>query len=85
MSQENVEIMRRAYAAFNRGDIDDLLALMDEDVEAVSRLAAWRCVKGRRQLLPLSAIQPVVGPAPSPSELADSTRPLRVGRKFDEP
>ncbi len=50
MSQENVEIMRRAYAAFNRGDIDDLLALMDEDVEAVSRLAAWRCVKGRRPL-----------------------------------
>lgn len=26
MSKENVEIMRRAYAAFNRGDIDGMVA-----------------------------------------------------------
>jgi ketosteroid isomerase-like protein len=32
--------MRRTYDAFNRRDLDALLALMDPDVEAVSRLAA---------------------------------------------
>jgi ketosteroid isomerase-like protein len=33
MSQENVEILRRANEAFNRGDVEGFLALCSEDVE----------------------------------------------------
>jgi ketosteroid isomerase-like protein len=33
MSQENVEIVRAAYDAFNRGDVEASLAFLDEDVE----------------------------------------------------
>ena len=40
MSEENVELTRRAHDAFNRRDQDAFLALMDEKVEAQSRLAA---------------------------------------------
>jgi ketosteroid isomerase-like protein len=40
MSQENVELYHRAIDAYNRRDLDGFLALMDDDVEAVSRLAA---------------------------------------------
>jgi ketosteroid isomerase-like protein len=38
MSQENVGLYHRCVDAFNRRDLDALLALMDADVEAVSRL-----------------------------------------------
>ena len=40
MSQENVELGYRVFEAFNRRDLEGFLALMDEDVEAISRLAA---------------------------------------------
>jgi len=40
MSQENVELARRAYDAFNRRDWDAFLALMDREVEVESRLVA---------------------------------------------
>ena len=33
MSEENVEVVRRAYAAFNRGDADAFVALARPDVE----------------------------------------------------
>jgi ketosteroid isomerase-like protein len=33
MLQENVEILRRANEAFNRGDIDAFIALCDEEIE----------------------------------------------------
>lgn len=33
MSAENLDIMRRGYEAFNRGDIDTVLGLMDENIE----------------------------------------------------
>ena len=33
MSQENVELTYQAYDAFNRRDLDAVLALMDADVE----------------------------------------------------
>ena len=33
MSQENVEMVQRAFEAFDRGDIDALVALCDPDVE----------------------------------------------------
>jgi ketosteroid isomerase-like protein len=39
MSQENVELARRAYDALNRRDLPTYLALMDADVEAVPRVA----------------------------------------------
>ena len=38
MSEENVELHFRANDAFNRRDMDALLAFMDTDVEFVSRL-----------------------------------------------
>jgi uncharacterized protein len=33
MSEEDVEIVRRAYAAFNEGNLDAALAAMDPDIE----------------------------------------------------
>jgi ketosteroid isomerase-like protein len=36
MSQENVEIVRRFYEAFNRGDRDGWLRLMSSDVELLA-------------------------------------------------
>jgi ketosteroid isomerase-like protein len=36
MSQENVDLLRRFHAAFNRRDLDTLLALHDAEVEVVS-------------------------------------------------
>jgi uncharacterized protein len=33
MSQENVEIVRRGYEAFDRGDIQTVLSLMDSEIE----------------------------------------------------
>jgi ketosteroid isomerase-like protein len=38
MSQENLESYRRVVAAWNRGDLDAVLAFVDEDVENISRL-----------------------------------------------
>jgi len=40
MSQENVELFKRALEAINRRDLGALLRLMDDDVEAVSLLVA---------------------------------------------
>ena len=40
MSQENVELTRRAFQAFNDRDLDALLAGLHEEVEAFPRLAA---------------------------------------------
>ena len=40
MSRENVELTRRAVDAYNRRDLDAWLALMDDEVETVSRLVA---------------------------------------------
>ena len=37
MSQENVECAHRAYEAFNRRDLDALLALMDPEVRFTTR------------------------------------------------
>jgi ketosteroid isomerase-like protein len=33
MSQENVEIVRRAYAAFNDGELGTVLEILDPDIE----------------------------------------------------
>jgi ketosteroid isomerase-like protein len=38
MSRENVELVRRAYDAFNRRDLDGFLSLMSDEVESGSRL-----------------------------------------------
>jgi ketosteroid isomerase-like protein len=38
MSRENVELYRRAAKAFNEGDLEAFLAVMDESVEAVPRI-----------------------------------------------
>jgi uncharacterized protein len=34
MSQENLEIVRRGYEAFERGDIQTVLSLLDPEIEA---------------------------------------------------
>jgi ketosteroid isomerase-like protein len=39
MSQENVELTRRAFEAFKDRDLDGLLTMMDDDVEAFPILA----------------------------------------------
>jgi ketosteroid isomerase-like protein len=39
MSRENVELVRRIFDAFNQRELGSVLTLMDEDVEANSRLA----------------------------------------------
>jgi ketosteroid isomerase-like protein len=39
MSEENVEALRRAYAAVNHGDLDGLLATVHPDVEFTSLVA----------------------------------------------
>jgi hypothetical protein len=39
MSHENVELALRALDAVNRRDLDAFLALMDDDVEVVTRIA----------------------------------------------
>jgi ketosteroid isomerase-like protein len=40
MPQEDVELAYQAFDAMNRHDLDGFLALMNDDVEAVSSLAA---------------------------------------------
>jgi ketosteroid isomerase-like protein len=40
MSQANVELALQAFDAVNRRDLDALLALTDDDVEIVTRIAA---------------------------------------------
>jgi hypothetical protein len=40
MSQENVDLALRAFEAVNRRALDAFLALMDDDVEVVTRIAA---------------------------------------------
>jgi ketosteroid isomerase-like protein len=40
MSQENVELALQAFDAINRRHLDALLALIDDDVEIVTRIAA---------------------------------------------
>jgi ketosteroid isomerase-like protein len=40
MSQENVELVRRGFDAFNRRDLDAYMALMDPDVEGIPRMVA---------------------------------------------
>jgi len=40
MSEENVELVRRAFEAFNKRDLDTMLALSDEEIVVESRLTA---------------------------------------------
>jgi ketosteroid isomerase-like protein len=40
MSQENVELVNRAYDALNRRDLDAFLVLMDPEVVAIPRVLA---------------------------------------------
>ncbi len=36
MSEQNVDVVRRTYEAFDRGDIDALLSLCDENIEWIT-------------------------------------------------
>jgi hypothetical protein len=46
MSGGNVELALRAYEAFNRRDWDAFVALMDVEVEVVTRIAAVEVAGG---------------------------------------
>ena len=71
MSQENVEVVRAAYEAWNRGDVDALRELHDPDVIArypenwpesgpfVGREAVVRQIEQLRQTWDASAAEPV--------------------------
>jgi len=71
MSQENVEIVRAAYAAWNAGDVDALRELHDPDVIArypedwpeagpfVGREAVVRQIEQLRQTWDASAAEPI--------------------------
>ena len=48
MSQENVELIYRAFDALNRREFDAFLALMDDDVEVVPRMSAIEGESGYR-------------------------------------
>jgi ketosteroid isomerase-like protein len=48
MSQENIETVRRGLEAFNRRDLDELLAIYDPDVEVITLLSGM--LNGRAQL-----------------------------------
>ena len=53
MSQENVEIVRRAYEAFARGDLDGVLEAMHPDVKwapAIAPLLGVEPVRGKDAL-----------------------------------
>jgi ketosteroid isomerase-like protein len=53
MSQENVEIVRRGYEAFARGDVDGVLDVMDPDIEwapAIAPLLGVEPVRGKDAL-----------------------------------
>jgi ketosteroid isomerase-like protein len=47
--QQNLEIVRRGYEAFGRGDIDTLLGLFNEDIEWVSPGPPELATSGRRR------------------------------------
>ncbi|MGH9176085.1 MAG: nuclear transport factor 2 family protein [Vicinamibacterales bacterium] len=47
-NQENVEIVRRGYDAFGRGDIEGLVSLLDSDIEWVSPGPSDLPTAGRR-------------------------------------
>jgi ketosteroid isomerase-like protein len=53
MSQENVELVKAAYEAFNRRDLDTMLALAHDEVVVESRLVAieggYRGLEGVRR------------------------------------
>jgi ketosteroid isomerase-like protein len=52
--QQNVEVVRRGYEAFGRGDLDALLNLLDDDIEWISsgppELPTAGMRRGRRQV-----------------------------------
>jgi ketosteroid isomerase-like protein len=60
MSQENVEVVRSAHAAFARGDLDQFLAVIHPDIEFTSLIVeaeaggAFRGHEGSDALVPCS-------------------------------
>ena len=48
MSQENVDLIYRAFDALNRHDFDAFLAVMDDDVEFIPRMSAIEGESGYR-------------------------------------
>lgn len=48
MTESNVDVVRRGYEAFGRGDIESLLALLDEQISWVTPGPAELATSGRR-------------------------------------
>ena len=53
--QENLDIIRRGYEAFGRGDLDTLLSLFDKDIEWVTPGPPELLTAGRRRGIPAVA------------------------------
>jgi ketosteroid isomerase-like protein len=47
MSQENVEVVRAGFEAYNRGDVDALLGLLDPQVEWTDQFVEGGTFRGR--------------------------------------
>ncbi len=53
MSEENVEVTRRAFEAFARGDLDSVLETMDPDIEwapAIAPILGVEPIRGKDAL-----------------------------------
>ncbi len=65
---DNIDIMRRGYELFNKGDIQGTLALFDENISTPAQIAlAW-----------LLAQKPWIVPIPGTTKPAASKRKYRI-------
>jgi len=48
MSEENVEVVRRGYEAFNRGDLDGMVAPWATSTTTTLELGLQRCARTKR-------------------------------------
>jgi ketosteroid isomerase-like protein len=72
MSQENVELVRAAFAAYNRGDLDALIQFFDPDVVFETLFAGTRHGNEAVRLLYEDNRQTLSGYRIDPTELIDA-------------
>jgi ketosteroid isomerase-like protein len=72
MSQENVELVRAGFAAYNNGDLDAMLETYDPEVEFVTLLLGNRHGKEALRVLFEENREAVLGYRLDPEELIDA-------------
>jgi ketosteroid isomerase-like protein len=77
MSQENVEIVRRAYEAFNRRDIAALSTLVDPEIDFRSTVESHRGMEGVADFV-RSADETLDGFTAVPTEIIDAGKQVVV-------